>query len=62
MNIGFVFLALALASVATSAGARYAPPANMGLGMQIVTVVISALAAVGFGLLAAVALLFGALS
>ena len=62
MNIGFVFLALALGSAAISAGAYHAPPANMHFGLQIVIVVIGALAAAGFGFLAAVALLFGALT
>lgn len=61
MNIGFVFLALALGSAAISVAACHAPPANMHFGMQVVIVVIGTLAAAGFGLLAAVALLLGAL-
>lgn len=61
MNIGFLFLALALGSAAISAAAYHAPPGNMHFGMQIVTVVIGALAAAGFGGLAALALLLGAL-
>lgn len=61
MNIGFVFLALALGSAAISAAAYHAPPGNMHFGMQIVTVVVGVLTAGVFGFLAAVALLFGAL-
>lgn len=60
MNAGFVFLVLALASAAISAGVYHAPPAQMHFGMQIVLFVAGAAGAAGFGILAALFLLFGA--
>lgn len=62
MNIGFVFLALALGSAAISAGVYHAPPAQMHFGVQIFLFVGGACAALGFGFLAAISLVIGSVT
>lgn len=58
MSIGFVFLVLALGSAAISVAAYREPPAWLSFGMQIATVVVAAIAAAGFGGIAAVVFVF----
>lgn len=62
MNVGFVFLVLALGSAAISAGVYYAPPANMHFGVLIVLYLAGWVAALGFGFLAVLSFAMGSFS